>query len=155
MWLPRVYIGVEWHCIRPRFTVRSLMVVVAAAGLILALVAYEQRLTTQARYHEIKYLEYITPVSLPARGIIHKAMLLDGTWSVPHHKTPQAEWHERKKWGYHRAIVQTNFLVIATLVGSICLWFVGKIGFGRSQRVRRDRQAMSTLPSTEFGTAKL
>jgi hypothetical protein len=68
MWVPRVYARVEWHCIRPRFTVRSLMIVVAVAGLILALVAYEQRLTTRARYHQIKYLEYITPVSPQARA---------------------------------------------------------------------------------------
>ncbi len=142
MWVPRVYARVEWHCIRPRFTVRSLMIVVAVAGLILALVAYEQRLTTRARYHQIKYLEYITPVSPQARaqGIItYRSMLLDGTWSAPHLKTPQAEWHEQKKWEYHHTIVRTNFLVLATLIGSVSLWLVGKVAFGRSQRVHRKR----------------
>jgi hypothetical protein len=139
MWLPRVYVRVEWHCVRPRFTVRSLMIVVAVAGLILTLVAHEQRLTTWARYHEIKYLEYITPISLQAgaQGLIYRSKLLDGTWSVQHHKTPHAEWHEQKKWEYHHAIVKTNFLVIAILVGSVSLWLVSKVAFGRSQRVQR------------------
>ena len=141
MWLPRVYVRVEWHCIRPRFTVRSLMIVVAVAGLILALVAYEQRLTTWARYHEKKYLEYIAPVSSQAgaQGPIYRSKLLDGTWSVQHHQTPQADWHEQKKWEYHHAIVKTNFLVIAILVGSVSLWLVSKVAFGRSQRVQRGR----------------
>src|SRR2546430_24534 len=54
MWLPRVSLGVEWINIpvlrslrqryrRPRFTVRSLTIVVAVAGLILSLVAYDSR----------------------------------------------------------------------------------------------------------------
>jgi hypothetical protein len=142
MWVPRVYAKVEWHCIRFRFTVRSLMIVVAVAGLILALVAYEQRLRTRARYHQIKYLEYVTPVSPQARAqgvITYRSMLLDGSWSVPHLKTPQAEWHDQKKWEYHHAIVRTNFLVLASLIGSVSLWLVGKVAFGRSQRVHRKR----------------
>ncbi len=141
MWLPRVYVRVKWHDIRLRFTLRSLMIGVAVASLISALVAYEQRLTARARYHEIKYLESIAPVSpqAQAQGLItYRSVLLDGTWSAPHLKTPQAEWHERKKWGYHRAIVQTNFLVIATLIGSLTLWLVGKVVFGRSRRVNRE-----------------
>jgi hypothetical protein len=141
MWSPRVHLGVEYVPIRPRFTLRSLMIVVAAVGLILSLVAYEQRLKGWARYHEAKYLEHITLVSPQAgsRGLMYKSMLLDGTWSVLHQKTPQAEWHEQRKWEYHRAIVQTNFLLIATLVGSVSLWLVGKVAFGRLQRVHRER----------------
>jgi len=55
---------------------------------------------------------------------MYKSRLLDGTWTVLHHKTPQAEWHEQKKWEYHRAIVQTNFFLLASLAGSVFLWLV-------------------------------
>jgi hypothetical protein len=152
MWLPQVSLGVEWFNIpvlrplrqryrRPRFTVGSLMIVVAIAGLILSLVAYEQRLRGWAIYHEAKYFEHITPVSPQARasGLMYRSKLLDGTWSVMHYKTPQAEWHEQMKWGYQRAIIHTNFL-LATLVGSVFLCLFGKVVLTKFHRVRGGSQ---------------
>ena len=118
------------------------MIVVAAVGLILSLVAYEQRLKGWAKISRGEVIWSTLrryPAQAGSRGLMYKSMLLDGTWSVLHHKTPQAEWHERKKWEYHRAIVQTNFLLIATLVCSVSLWLVGKVALGRLQRVHRER----------------
>ncbi len=142
MWFARVHLGEQLNHFRPRFTVRSLMVVVAVAGLISSVTAYEQRLKGRARYHEARYLEHITPITPTSRipGVpAYSARLLDGTWTVRQTKTPEAEWHEQKKWEYHHAIVWTNFLLIAALVGSVSLWLVGKLAFGWLQLVHRER----------------
>jgi hypothetical protein len=100
------------------------MIVVAVAGLISALVAYECHLMARARYHETKYLELIIPVSPQAgsRGIMYRSKLLDGTWSLLHYQTPEAEWHEQRKWGYRMAIERTNVIVVAAIAGSVFLW---------------------------------
>jgi predicted benzoate:H+ symporter BenE len=123
MWSAWGHLGERYTHFRPRFNVRSLMIVVAVASLILSLVAYEQQLKGWARYHEARYLEHISPISAQtgSRGLMYKSRLLDGTWTVLHHKTPQAEWHEQKKWEYHTAIVRTNFFLLASLAGSVFL----------------------------------
>jgi hypothetical protein len=121
MWFARVHLGEQLNRFRPRFTVRSLMVVVAVAGLISSLAAYEQRLKGWARYHEARYLEHITPItptsSIPG-GLVHSARLLDGTWTVRHRKTPLAEWHDHEKWGYKARIDQIN---IASMMAAILI----------------------------------
>jgi hypothetical protein len=127
MWFARVHLGEQLNRFGPRFTVRSLMVVVAVAGLISSLAAYEQRLTSWARYHEARYLEHITPITPPSSipgGLVHRARLLDGTWSVPHTKTPLAEWHNSLKWGYKRRIDLTNLLLLASIGGLAIIWLV-------------------------------
>lgn len=128
--------------IRPRFTVRSLMIVVAVASLILSLAAYEQRLKSQAIYHEARYLEQITPItpttpssSVPG-GVAHRSRLIDGTWTVPHTKTSLAEWHERQKWGYMMRISQINFLLLASIAGLVIVWLVLRT---ISTKIRRAR----------------
>jgi hypothetical protein len=101
------------------------MIVVAVASLISALVAYECRMKGRARYHETKYLELITPISPQARsrgGIEYRSKLVDGTWSVPHYKTPDAEWHEQRKWEYLMEIERTHLILVAAIAGSVSLW---------------------------------
>lgn len=136
MWFSRVHPGVQLHRFRPRFTVRSLMVMVAVAGLISSLVAYEQRLKSWASYHEARYLEQITPITPTTHPVQYRARLLDGTWTVPHEKTPLAEWHEQKKWEYHRKIVQTNLFLLASLPGSVFLWLVCRAVLTKIRRAR-------------------
>jgi hypothetical protein len=103
------------------------MIVVAVAGLILSVAAYEQRLKGWARYHEARYLEHITPTApgtaIPG-GIVYRARLIDGTWTVLHTKTPLAEWHDDQKWGYKRRIDQINFMLVASIAGSVIVWLV-------------------------------
>jgi hypothetical protein len=106
------------------------MIVVAMACLILSLVAYEQRLKGWARYHEARYLEQITPTtptsSVPG-GLVYRARLLDGTWTVLHAKTPLADWHDHQKWGYQRRIDRTNLLLLASFAGFAFLWRVRSV----------------------------
>jgi hypothetical protein len=128
--------------IRPRFTVRSLMIVVAVVSLILSLAAYEQRLKNLAIYHEARYLEQITPFtpttppsSVPG-GKVHRSRLLDGTWTVVHTKTPLAEWHEGQKWGYMTRINNFHLLLLASIAGLVIVWLVCK---AFSTKIRRAR----------------
>jgi hypothetical protein len=129
--------------IRPRFTVRSLMIVVAVASLILSVAAYEQRLKGWARYHEARYLEQITPIapatSIPG-GLVYRARLLDGTWTVPHTKTPLAEWHDHEKWGYKARIDQANFLLLASIAGLVFLWLVCRAFLTKIRRAQAASQ---------------
>ena len=129
---------------RPRFTVRSLMVVVAVAGLISSVAVYQQRLKGWARYHEARYLEQISPItqtsSIPG-GMVQSIRLLDGTWTVPHTKTPLAEWHDHEKWEYKVRINQINFLLrasifllLASYAGMVIVWLVRR---AFSTKIRR------------------
>src|SRR5262245_33471346 len=126
----KVELREQYTCFRPRFTLRSLMIVVAVACLILSLVAYEKRLKGWARYHEARYLEQITPTtrtpSVPG-GLTCRARLLDGTWTVLHTKTPLAGRHDHQKWGYKRRIDQTNLLLLASFAGFAFLWLVRRV----------------------------
>jgi hypothetical protein len=128
MWSTWGSLAERYSHIRPRFTVRSLMIVVAVASLILSLAAYEQRLKGLASYHEARYLEQITPYtpttpssSVPG-GVVHRSRLIDGTWTVLHTKTSLAEWHERQKWGYMMRISRINFLLFASIAGLVIVW---------------------------------
>jgi hypothetical protein len=130
MWSAWGRLAERYTHIRPRFTVRSLMIVMAVASLILSLAAYEQRLKGLASYHEARYLEQITPITLTTpssslpEGVAHRSRLLDGTWTVLHTKTSLAEWHEGQKWGYMRRISQINFLLLASLTGLVIVWLI-------------------------------
>jgi len=137
MRLPRVVLGVGWVDIpvfhflrqrfrRPRFTVRSLMIVVVVVSLISTVVAYEERLKRRVLYHESMYFEHINVVSPQTRAPRIMVKMRDGTWSLPHQKTPQAEWHEQMKWEYQGAIIRTNQLLLAVLVGSAILYLIGR-----------------------------
>jgi len=113
------------------------MVMVAVAGLISSLVAYEQRLKSWASYHEARYLEHITPIT-PTALVAYRARLIDGTWTVPHEKTPLAEWHHQMSWRYKMRIDRTNILLVASFAGLVSFWVVGR---GFSTKSRRARAA--------------
>jgi hypothetical protein len=135
------------------------MIVVVIASLILSLAAYEQRLKGLASYHEARYLEQITPItpttpssSVPG-GVAHRARLLDGTWTVPHTKTPLAEWHDHEKWGYKARIDRTNFLLLASIAG---LGFVWRLRRAFSTKIRRARAVNElVLGGDPHGTSEL
>jgi hypothetical protein len=118
------------------------MIVVVIASLILSLAAYEQRLKSLASYHEARYLEQITPITLTTPsssvpgGVAHRSRLLDGTWTVWHTKTSLAEWHEGQKWGYMMRISKINFLLLASIAGLVIVWLVLR---AFSTKIRRAR----------------
>jgi len=161
MRMPRLRFSVEWVDIpprwvsipplrpliairftRPRFTVRSLMIVVAVTGLMMSLVVYERRLKAQSAFHDSLYWEQITPVSPGTKGPgpIMVTKMPDGTLSPPYRMTAQAEWHMRMRHEYQGAIIRTNQLLIILLLISVCLWIAGKVVLSRIPSVRCGHQ---------------
>ncbi len=150
MRLPRVRFSVEWVHIpplrpllgqrftRPRISVRSLLIVVAVAALILSLVAYERRLRGLEAYHEAKCWEHI--VSAQPGTSANSRKLPDGTWSPPYLMTPQAQWHMQMKETYRDAIIRTNQLVVVLLLISVFLGIAGKVVLTQLRKVRRGNQ---------------
>ncbi len=103
------------------------MIAVALMGLILTFVAHEQRLRHRAVYHEGMYFERVTPVTAQTpRPGAWKIKMRDGSWSAPHLKTPEAEWHQQMKEEYQGAIIRSNQLLIALLVGTAFLCLISK-----------------------------
>jgi hypothetical protein len=117
------------------------MILVAVAGLILSLVAYEQGLSRRVSYHETKYWEQVTVVPPGTRkSEIYSSKLPDGTWSLPYQKTRQSEWHEQIKQQYRGAIIRTNQLLITALLISACMWITWKAVSRQLRQLRRWRK---------------
>jgi hypothetical protein len=88
------------------------------AAFILSLIAYKQRLLGHIDDREAKYWEQFNWV--PAGTWTTETWstrMPDGTMSSPYQKSPQAEWHEQKKWEYQGAVMHINRLLLAVVVG--------------------------------------
>jgi Ca2+/H+ antiporter len=125
-----------------RFTVRSLMLVVALVGLVMSLVVYRERLWRRAEYHQAQIAEHSTRIPAspsPPPGTLVVNDPETGTMTA-YRMTPQVEWHARMASQYSGSAYRIGLLIAAVLLISVLS------GIARALIRRKNRQSDPKSP---------